>query len=353
MIKVHSRDTRLEERRKAEVKEAVSFIVNGEMDTVDKVINKGAFETLELSKPIGEMMTNSTTRKEFLRKVVLDVELGREQVPTLYQPIYDVISDPNMPKEFEAKWAQYGAVIFAEHLEGEEVKFGSLNAEEGPIARIKGYSAGFEYTKEIQMFNQAFNLEILNRAYGEAHNAILNHLHFAPIIKHSYKPKNKTTAVYENELSKVLPSAEGAHIGLSMRATLRKALSDARIEKRPGNILLASEADREAIEEGMGQFYIQATPYSPVSGITDVIYYDGWETTVGKKDYTYDGVKPGEAYLIRPKRGFKELIKQPLQIQSTAGDLTRLVEAQIVGDFWRGVFAAVEENVQKIQLPGY
>ncbi|WP_096201900.1 hypothetical protein [Bacillus sp. FJAT-45350] len=352
MARIHSREAKLEERRKQTVSEQVPFVINGEMDFVDKKIENGGLETLELAKPIGEMMTNSTTRKEFMRKVVLDVELGKEQVPTLYQPIYERIQDSNFPKEFEAKWAQYGSVIFFEHIEGEEVKFGSLQAEQGPIAYIKGYTAGFEYTKEIQMFNQTFNLELLNRAFGEAHNALKNHLHFAPIIKHSYKAANKTAAVYVNELGKTLDNSDGAHMTLSTRATLRKALSDTRTAKRPGTVLLASEADREQIEEGMASLTIQATPYRGVDGITDVIYYDGWEASVGKKSYQYPGVAQGKCYLIRPKRGFKELIKQELQINSTIGDLTRLVEAQVVGDFWRGVFAAVDENIQEITLPG-
>ena len=66
--------------------------------------------------------------------------------------------------------------------------------------------------------------------------------------------------------------------------------------------------------------------------------------------YSYGGVTPGKAYLIRPKRGFKELLKQDLRVEAAMGDLTRLVDSQIVAYAHRGVFAAVEENVQEISF---
>ncbi|WP_136604662.1 hypothetical protein [Paenibacillus dokdonensis] len=352
MAKFISADTIKSERRKGTVETTVPFLLNGKQEEVTKKIVNGEMETFDLDQPIGEMLTSENSRKELLQKVVLDVELGREEVPLLYGPIYETISDTNFPKEFEAKWAQYGSVIFLEHLEGEEVKFGSLQAEQGPIARIKGFTAGFEYTKELQIFNQTFNFEVLNKAFGEAHNALLNHLHLAPIIKNGYKSSNKTAAVYVDEKGKTLANSTGAHYILSLRETLRQALTDTRTAKRTGNILLANSANQEDIKDALSSFTIQATPYSALGGIDTIIFYDGWETQGSKKSYAYDGVPAGKAYLIRPKRGFKELIKQALQIQATIGDLTRLVEAQIVGDVWRGVFAAVEENVQEITFPG-
>lgn len=350
-MRTHSIEELKEKRRKGTIETEVSFLLDGKEEVVPKKIVNGEMEVIDIDKPIGEMMTSETSRKELVQKVVLDVELGREEVPVLYNPIYETLTDPNFPKEFEAKWAQTGSVIFFEHLEGEEVKFGSLQAESGPIARLQGYAAGFEYTKEMQIFNQMFNFEIMNKAFGEAHNALLNHLHLGPIIQHNYKAANKTAPVYVKPDGNAGTSGD-AHYMLSLRATLRKALKDTRTAKRPGTILLANSADKEDIQDALGSMTLQATPYGATSGITDIIYYDGWETDVARKSYAYEGVPQGKAFLIRPKRGFKELVKQGLQIQSTIGDLTRLVEAQIVGDFWRGVFAAVEENVQLVELPG-
>lgn len=352
MPNIHSIETLKEKRRKGTHETAVPFVINGEMNTVNKKIENGMLETYELGSPIGEMMTSETARKELVEKVVLDVELGREDVPVLYRPIYETMSDPNFPKEFEAKWAQSGTVIFFEHMEGEEVKFGSLQAESGPIARLRGYTAGFEYTKEMELFNQTFNFEMLNKAFGEAHNAMLNHLHFAPILKHSYKKDNKTEVARLDSNGNKTKSDEDMNYLLSLRETLKVAIRDTRTAKRPGTVLIANSAARQDIEDALKPMNAGNTSYAALAGISDIIYYDGWETNVGRKEYAYEGVPEGKAFLIRPKRGFKELVKQGLQINSTMGDLTRLVDAQIVGDFWRGVFSAVDENVQVVELPG-
>jgi len=128
-------------------------------------------------------------------------------------------------------------------------------------------------------------------------------------------------------------------------------LADAAKAKRPGTMLLASTANRADIEMALkGGHQIEGTVYPAISGIQSVIYYDGWEIAVGKKSYTYNGVPQDKAYLIRPKRGFKELVKQDLRVEATSGDLSRLIESQIVAYAYRGVYAAIEENVQEISL---
>jgi len=342
-MKIYSQDVLKETRRRGTYIEKVPFVLDGKLYEVEKKIVNGEMETFELSRPIGEMLTSGSLEqfKDLLKKVVLDVELGREQVQLLYQPIYEKIQDANLPRVIDAKWALTGTVIFTEHIEGEEVKFGRLQAEQGPTARILTYAAGFEYTKEMKDFNEAFSVEILNRAIGEAYNALLNHMHLYPILSFNYPTANKTA--YQG--------ATGDPAWVGVYKTITKAIADAAKAKRPGTVLLASTADQANIEMALkGGHQIEGTVYPAISGIQSVIYYDGWETVVGKKTYSYPGVTPGKAYLIRPKRGFKELVKQDLRVEATSGDLSRLVESQIVAYAYRGVYAAIEENVQEITL---
>lgn len=332
-----------EKRRQGTFTTKVPFIVNGKSYEVEKKIVNGEMETFELARPFGEMLTSGSLAQftELLRKVVLDVELGREQVPVIYGPIYERLSDPNMPRLIDAKWALYGTVIFTEHMEGEEVKFGKLAVEHGPTARILTFTAGFEYTKEMKDFNDSFSLEILNRSMGEAWNALLNHIHLNPIIVHNYAAGNKTG----------WQGAADDDLWVGYWKTLNAAVNDANVAKRPGNILLASAQNRANIEMALkGGYQIGGTTYPAVDGVDTVIYYDGWTIQVGKKSYTYAGVTPGKAYLIRPRRGFKELVKQDLRIEAAAADLSRLIESQIVGYGYRGTYAAVTENIQEIDL---
>ena len=346
MYKVYSQDTLKAERRQGTYTQKIPFAVDGKVYDVEKKIINGEMETLEFSRPVGEMLTSGSVEqfKDLLRKVVLDVELGREQVQLLYQPVYEKIQDANLPRVIDAKWALTGTVVFTEHMEGEEVKFGRLQAEQGPIARVLTYTAGFEYTKEMKDFNEAFSVEILNRAIGEAYNALLNHIHLYPILSFNYP-------AYPDANKTAYQGATGEPAWVGVYKTITKAIADAARAKRPGTVLLASTADQANIEMALkGGHQIGGTVYPAISGIQSVIYYDGWETVVGKKTYSYPGVAPGTAYLIRPKRGFKELVKQDLRVEATSGDLSRLVESQIVAYAYRGIYAAIEENVQVIAL---
>lgn len=343
MFKVISQDTLLDQRRKLNIEDDIPFVTNGEVDCVKKKMVNGEMETLELEKPLGEMMSFGSTAnlKDLLRKVVLDVELGREQVQLVYGPIYDRISDSNLPQVLDAKWALHGNCVFLEHIEGGEIKFGSIDAEYGPTARIQTYATGFEYTKEMVDFNQTFKVEILNKSMGEAYNALLNHMHLSPILSATYKSANKTA----------FKGQSGDPTWLGIWRTLSEAKKDTVKAKRPGTILLASTADQTDIEMAIkGGHLLNGSLYPTINGITTIIYYDGWDVTVGKKSYSYPGVTPGKAYLIRPQRGFKELVKKDLTTESGNPDLTRLVESQIVGYCYRGVFAAIDENVQEISL---
>lgn len=327
-------------RRQGTYETQIPFILNGKRYEVPKKIVNGEMELRDFEKPFGETMTfgSLSDLKGLVEKVVLDVELGREKVPLLYGAIYDNITDPNLPQLLEAKWAVRGAVIFLEHLEGQEVKFGVMQAEQGPTVKIRTWAAGFEYTKEMKEFNQTFEIESLNQALGEGHNALLNHLHLSPFLTHTYPAVNKTASL----------AAAGEERWVSIWRTLNKAASDAATRKRPTSVLLANSSDRSDIEMALKGFQASGTTYPPIPGIESIIFYDGYEVRIGKKDYGYAGVTPGKAYLIRPKRGFKELVKKDLQIESNQGDLSRLVESQMVGFAFRGAFAAVDENVQEV-----
>lgn len=342
-IKIYSQETLRDQRMTQTVEEKIPFIVGGEVNYVEKNMANGEMDVLEFARPLGEMINFGSVSelKDLLRKVVLDVEMGKEQVQLVYKPIYDTISDANFPEVLDAKWALRGTCVFLEHMEGDEVKFGSIEAEHGPTARIKTYTSGFEYTKKMIDFNETFNVEMLNRSLGEAYNALLNHLHLSPIINFNYKAANKTA--YQGK--------EGDTLWLGLWRTFNEAVKATRIAKRPGTVLLANSADATDIEMALrGGHQLEGSIYPAIAGINSIIYYDGWEIKVGKKEHTYAGVPQGKAYLIRPKRGMKELIKKEHTIEKGNKDISRLVEEQVIAYTYRGVFAAIEENVQEITI---
>lgn len=329
------------QRRIDGIERTVPFRVAGEMHSTKFKAGRDGAEVIELTRPMGELVVNATGRRELAEKITLDFELGREEVPLVYAPIYQRLEDSNFPRVFDAPWAQYGVVVFMEWIEGQEVNFGSLRAEEGPIARILTYAAGFEYTREMVDFNQTFEVSMLNQAMGEAYNALLNHIHLAPILNGTYAAEN-------DNLTELAGTDEPDHVRVKM--TLEAALDEAAAEGREATVLLTHPRNRRRIERALQAMTVDGTQYPATAGIEDFVYYAGWSVQVGRKSHSYPGVGEDDVYLIRPNRGFKELVKQDLIVEIGDGDLSRLVEEQIVGYAHRGVFAAVEENVQKVDL---
>lgn len=348
MYKVISKDTLLEARKN--VTEKVEYIApTGEIKTVEKRIVNGEMEVFELAKPIGEMLTTPAGLEDLVRKTVIDIEAGREQIPLLYKPIYRTIEDRNFSKHVEIAPLQRAQIVFLKHLEGEEVKFGSRFIGEKETVPIETYAAAIQWTEDMREYDSTWEMTEVNRAIGEAYNALLNHLHLYPIISYNYPAKNKTAAV----------TSYGSLLE-NIRATIRQGLIDAAKDKNPDTlrsrrptILLAHPSRQMDIEEALQRMQIGGTVYPALSQIDTLIFYDGHELVVGDKVYSYPGVDPNKAYLIDRGAGryFVELIKHDLRVDAGGADITRLVEDAVVARARRGLYAAPEAAVQELTLP--
>lgn len=347
-MKIITVETVKEERRKQEIIDKLQYRIGNKVGYVEKKLIHGEMELINIDKPLGEMFTTPEGIENLLKKVTLDVDFGREQVPLLYTNIYQTITNPNFPRLVPISEFAQAQVVFLEHLEGEEVRFGARTIYEGDGVPIVTYTAGFDgWTLEVEKFDETWRITELNRALGEAYNALLNHIHLYPIISYSYLPKNKTAA-----------STEGDNYLEKVRNTIRNAIKHAQQDlnkitnaRRNPSVLLCSTANLIDIQEALGRLTIKGTEYQPLSQIQTIIAYDGWSVTVGEKTYTYSGVPAGKCYLIDPKRYFRELVKQDLTIESGEPDTTRLVRAPIIAYAMRGVWASPENAVEEVTLP--
>lgn len=348
MIKITTIENLKEERRKHEINERIPYIFGKQVKYVDKKIVHGEMEVIQLDRTVGEMLTTPEGIENLLKKVVLDIELGREQVPLLYKSIYSTIVEPNFPRLVPIAEFTQARVVFLEHMEGEEIRFGTRTTFKNDGVPIVTYTAGFDgWTLEVEKFDETWKITELNRALGEAYNALLNHIHLYPIISYTYPNKNKTSA-----------STQGETLLEKIRNTIRNAIKHANQDlneitgaRRNPSILLCSTANLLDIQEALGRMVIKGTEYQPLSQIKEIIAYDGWSVTVGEKTYSYQGVQPNKCYLIDPKRYFKELIKADLTIESGEPDTTRLVRAPIVAWAMRGVWASPADAVEEVTLP--
>lgn len=346
--KVISIESLRAERRKQTVEVDVPFVgPNGKESTVKKKIVNGEMEALELTRPMGELITTPAGLYDLVQKTVIDLELGREAVPLLYGPIYRRIEDANFSQSVDV-WPFIGAqVVFLEHMELEEVKFGTRKIGAKDTVPIITYTAGFEYTEDMVVYDKTWERAELDRSFGEAYNALLNHIHLNPILGYTYAAKNKTAA-----------DATGTTYREKLRNTIKNALihasqdknTDSGAPRRP-NILLAHSSKQWDIEEVLQRLVIGGTEYPAISAINTLVFYDGWSTVVGEKTYEYTGCASGKAYLVEGQKYYRELVKHDLKVDATGADLSRLVEQQIVGRARRGVIASPVNSVEEITLP--
>lgn len=308
--------------------------------------SKSSFQVLKLKRPIKEMIATANGAMDLIQKVRVDVEFGQAEIPLLYKDIYDTIPGP-----FPGRAVQLGenllqaSIVFLEKFEGGEVQFGMLSRGVPKFVTLQTYAAAFEYTEDMIEWDSTFEVEMLNRAMGRAYNYLLNHLHLSPIIAYAY-----TTGANSNTTPFDTTGADVQHKTLNTFRSAYQTAVSAKPQRTP-SIILASESDRFQIEDALLAPVRDAQgnplPRVPVDAI---IYYDGASIQVGPKTYTYPGVTPGTAYFVMPKFKFKEFVHHDLRVDAQADDLSRLIEAEIVGRARRGLYADLANSVQKIAL---
>lgn len=356
-VQIISKNKLLADRSKINTKKKSFFLHAKKEKEVDIEIVNGEIQNFVFDRPVGEMIVSSDTAEGFLAKITLDLEMGFADVPLLYKPIYETIENRDFPEVFEAKWLQYGKVVFLQHVEGKEVKFGVLSSEEGNVAYIRTYSAGFEYTEDLVEYNMGWSMQLLNTAMGRAYNALLNHVYLYPIISYSYTSANQTPASGMFD-TPAYADVDGytKHV-LNVRQTLLDAKQATLVKNSYGknragsNIVLCSSSDEQYIIEALEGFTVRGTVYKPLSGIDQIIVYDGWSETIEGETTSYTGVTAGTCYLIKPKAFMKELIKHGLIVDSANPDLSRLIEEQIVGRSRIGVYAGIADSIEEVTLP--
>ena len=372
MVQVRSYDTlraqRMAARAGQKVKTAAYRV--GDLKQFDIPIGPdGELKSLMLTKPIGEFLGSSDMLEELAQKITVDIELGRDDIPTLYNPLYRTFTNPNFPRLLDANQILYANVVFLEHVEGQEVRFGTMASETGVTVPILTYTAGFEWDEDVEVYDEGWRVDMANSAIGRAYNALLDHLHLTPIIQYAYAGIGNQTAAqtpYGNTIE-------------DTRATLRQALIDAASNtdslgrKKPirPTVILCSSADAIVVADAIalgnrpsvgtvaGGGTIDAllgrvtdTNQFSVNSLTTIIAYDGNELEMGGLTFTYPGVTTGTCYLVQPQRNLFEFVKHDLRVDTERPkDLSRLIIAEMVARARRGLLMSPDLSVWEVTLP--
>lgn len=296
---------------------------------------------------IYEFVGTDTFGSEWYERQRFEVDAGREEVPVLYTPIYTEIRDANLPRNVTVQKIGPGGVVLERVYEGGEVKFASITSSQ-ITAEIVHYGVGLEYSKDLVVFNELWNVALVERAVGQAFNALLNHVHLSPILTASYGAANQTAA-----------NTGGSTTVEDFLLTLEDAITNSRTDTaNPRNgpyTLLISSAQAILVEKALTNVPQQGVTLRSrvLDAITDIIVYDGWSGTRGAKTTTYSGVTSGKGYLIsRQFQGmdFVSYMKQDLLQDGTDEDASRFL-TQIIWDTYFGVYADPTAAVEEVTFP--
>lgn len=312
----------------------------------------------DLSKNLREVRVNGQIVYEFIgaddfaadwyTRVTYEVNAGRQRVPIVYEPIYDIVIDANLPETLNMKNWGPGGFVFEEVFEGGEVKFGHIVSAEVSVSQ-RQFGVGLEYSKKLMMFNQLWQIARIERAVGEAHNALLNHMHLSPILTFAYTAANQTAAITTG-------TTTTEDWFLTLESAIVSAQSDTVNPRSGPYILLCHPAQMFMVQRMLNRvpqegFAMDSTASQQISA---VIGYSGWTGTRGKKTVTYPGVTLGKAYLISTsyrEDDFVSLVKQPLESAQGNADVSRFIMDQIVWDVWLGIYANPTRSVEEITWP--
>jgi hypothetical protein len=313
---------------------------------VENMVDGGGMRDIRFGEDvdISEMITTSQGAMDLLEKVRVDVAFGLAEIPLLYGPLFERVNGPFPGGVFQIDENTLQAdVVFLQKFEGGEVQFGTLRRGAPSLGSIQTYAAGFEWTEDMVEYDRTWSIELHNRAFGRAYNALLNHLHLSPIIGYTYTGPNQTPA-----------NATGATLAEKTHLTFQSAYQSSvtATPQRRGTVLLASEANRFQIEEALLTPVLdaQGNPL-PTIPINTIIYYDGETVVRGTDSFVYPGVTPGKCYLIFPRQKMKEMLHHDLRIDIGPPDISRLVEGQQVGRARRGMYLDIANSVEEITLP--
>lgn len=316
------------------------------------------FDLRKVTKPgkggvIGEFIGTGDFYSQFHERRRYEVDAGRDSEPILYQSFYDVTEDGSLPKVVSIYRMGPAGVVLEEIKEGGEVKFVTVSQSNINI-EMKHYGFGLEYNKDLRIFNMLWNVGIVERQGGIAYNALLNHIHFNPILTHSYGAANQTDG------TALTTFATGASMPEKYLRTFEAAITASRTDtsnpRRGPYDLLVSSDNLFTVERALNRVSQQGfdVQSSALGLIQNVIAYDGWTGGRGKKSTSYGGVASTKAYLIHKgnrTEDFRSMFKQTLDMTMGNGDVSRFIEEQMVWDTYFGVYANPAAAVEEITLP--
>lgn len=302
---------------------------------------------------VAEFIGTGHFAQQFFERQQYEIDAGRGLEPLLYGPIYDLTEDPSLPRLVPIHSMGPAGIVFERVEEGGEVKFASMQSGSRTVELVH-YAAGIEYSDDLFAYNELWRLSSLERQFGSAYHALLNHVHLAPILSASYDSAHQTDGT---ALTSFAAAADLAEKYLrALEAAMSASVTDADDPRRGPYVLLVASADLFTVQRALNPVAQQGFDLQGLAGgrIRAVVAYDGWSGLRGNALTSYPGVTAGTAYLIdlsRQMQDFQSFVKHPLRRQQREGDGSRFVVEQVIYHARFGVYAAPTRAVQELTWP--
>lgn len=299
---------------------------------------------------VTEFIGNGDFAQVFRERQDWEFWAGFQEVTELWPAIYNTVEDPNLDEFVRVNSMGPAGVVMNQILEGGEVEYLTV-AEASFIAQILHYAVGVRYTKQMMVFNRTWELAEIEREVGRATRALFNHVHFNPILTHSYPAANQTAAnttgatIQENYL---LTLEDAITASKSVAATNNYRPGPYAILTASGNYFMWEKALTRVPQEGVE---LQGRVGSQVAAL---IEYDGWNGEMGDISASYAGVTAGTSYLVSipaARRYLRSYVKQRLMRNPGDPDNSRFIVGDDIWDTMFGVYASPEGCVEEITLP--
>jgi len=333
------KSTKAESWGKSSFKEG--FNINSEL----RIVQRGGVAT-------AEFLGTGDFANAFFERQRYEVDAGRASEPLLYDQIYSITQDDTLPRLVSINTLGTTGIVFERVEENGEVKMASVG-EGSKSVEMYHYAVGLEYNEDLFIYNELFRLPVIERNFGIAFNAMMNHVHLSPILTYSYGSANSTDGTALTYTStQTLPE----RYLRTFEEAISAAVGDTTNPRRGPYVILCATANVFTIERALRVVAQQGfdAQSSAISRIQGVIAYDGASLTRGLKTTSYAGVSSGFCYLVdisNRDTDFQSWVKQPLRVQRGEGDMSRFVVEKVVFDTRFGVFADPARAVENITLP--
>lgn len=302
---------------------------------------------------LGEMLGTGNFAAEWKSRTYYEFNAGRDEEPLIYDEIYDVKRDSTLPKIIDINRIGPAGVVFEEVKEGGEVKFATVGEDSVNVA-IKNYAVGLKYSEDLVLYNEMWRLSDLERQFGMAHNALLNHIHMSLILSASYSGSN---VVDGTALTTFKASVDiGEKYLRALEAAIVAGTDDTTNPRRGPYTLLCNTGGAMIFARALNRVAQQGLDVQGqvLDFVRNIVVYNGWTGNRGQKAVSYSGVASGYAYLIDTSyrmQDFRSFEKHGLRMTEGAGDASRFILKESIWNSRFGAYAAPTRAVTKITLP--